>query len=142
MFFTYLLSAIVILAALCTAIYFIVADAIEKKAEACLFKYFHSTKLLETYNISVDLSNINYSTEECQSYVDRARKKTLIFINSMDISKCMQEQFKQPDVFEGLMLKGVLERYDRDSSTVVRQIFGSAQRNCANQTQTPLIEKN
>lgn len=136
MIFNRLPSAVLIIAALCVAIYFIVADAIDKKAEACLLKYFQKEGLLEKYNVHVDLDGVYYSNEDCQSYVDRARRKTQNYISELtNITNCMREQFEGPQL-ESLMLKGVLERYNRDATGVIRSVFGSTQAHCRNQTLT------
>lgn len=114
------------------AIYFIVADAIDKKAENCLFKHFEKEGLLDKYNVTLekDLTNLNYSEIECQSFVERAEKVTKKRIDDLTVSPCIKGQFADP-LFKSMMLKGVMDRYNFNSTLVMVPVMKEAMTACA-----------
>lgn len=115
-----------ILAGLAVGIYFIVADAIDRKIENCMFKHFHDTGLLEEYKVNwgKDPSKISYTTDECKTYIDLGRKKTSHKIDETAFKlkpECVKQRLK--DVFlDVLMMKSVIDKYQieaPDFKTVV-----------------------
>lgn len=102
-----------ILGGLAVAIFFIISDALDKKIENCMFMHFHSSGLVDQYNVSwnKDPARISYTTDECQSFIDQGRKKTSLKIDEMAVPPCFKKHFKE--VFlDTIMLKNVMDRYN------------------------------
>lgn len=85
--------------------------------------------------MSDDPAKNKYSTEECQSYVDRVRSKTLKRINETDTIDCIKNQLRDNHI-EEMMLKGVLEKFKRNSTSVTGAVFGASKKACI---PTPVI---
>lgn len=101
-----------IIALLLVAIYFIVADAINRKSEACLYRHFSTSGLLQKYNVTLDhdYAKSTYSDQDCQSFVDTSRKRTLEKIDTKNTTECIKTEFKGPHI-ESLMLEGVAAKF-------------------------------
>lgn len=83
--------------------------------------------------MAVDKIKINdsYSVEDCESFVDLVRKRTLRNIEAMNITDCMKTEFKGRQL-ESLMLKGVLDKFDRqrEGANVTKSVFTSTHIAC------------
>lgn len=120
-----------IIVGLGVAIYFIVDDAIDSKIEGCLYKHFYTTKLLSKYNVTTekDPDKIGYSTEECKSIVDQARRKTLYRLDeTRNPFQCSKQQLKE-NYLEDLMLMGASDKFDRQAD--FRKVYGRISKDCS-----------
>lgn len=109
-----LFSAALIIVGLGAAIYFIVADAIDRKIETCMYNHFHANNMLQKYNVTVlNQSSTTYSTDDCASIIATGRKRTNKSIDEKSIDECIKDQFRQHFV-DDLMLMGFLNKNRKD----------------------------
>lgn len=126
----------VIILGLGVAIYFIVDDAIDKKIESCMFKHFQAKGLLEKYNVTVDPSKNNFSTEDCASIIEQGQKKTAANIELMAVHNCLKQRFRSEHL-DALMLRAVLEKFGRNGDNIKNSVFVAAQSYCASLAPPP-----
>lgn len=109
-----LFSAALIIVGLGAAIYFIVADAMDRKIETCMYNHFHGNNMLQKYNVTVlNQSSTTYSTDDCASIIATGRKRTNKSIDEKSLDDCIRDQFRQHFV-DDLMLMGFLNKNRQD----------------------------
>lgn len=119
-------------------IYFIVADAINKKTNDCLIKYFNDKGFLKAYNITLDMdpSSIKYLNEDCSSIIDIAHQKTSMKIGSMNLTDCEVSVFRKQPAMDNIMLYIILQKRGHDSYPIYKKTYAGASAICNNGTQT------
>lgn len=131
-------SALVVLAGLAVAIYFIIDDAIDNKIKNCMWKHYQTTNISSHYNLAGDrdLSKIPFSLEDCKNVIDEVRKKTIRKIESDKLGDCLTQELKEK-YLDDLMFKGFLDKTGGNSTLIKAYVFPRAMKKCVPAMPTP-----
>lgn len=121
-----------VLGALFVAVFFVIAENIDKKEYGCLIKHFESHKLLEAFNITpadgfetLKFTRL-YETKRCNLIVEKAYEKTKLTIDKLPFGDCVRTVFKEKPIIYTIMLWAVLLKDGQNTTNILDVVMNKA----------------